>query len=262
MTEEKKNNSRKKESSPPEFSLVDKNTYKGNDKTERTQPTQNKKQHIFPKWHNLPDSDKIQLLVAIAALATLIVFSVSIVVQSCQTRESLAKTDTSNAYTRRSLELAEQNYIIENRAWVGLEDFPQIVPTNTVVIMDAKSGKQRPEEIEIKFGIKNFGKTPADSIYIRDSCIIASTRKDFIFPQIPVDTYKGRWAMSPNQVIYCVNPITKKQWSGVFDGNARLFICGIIIYKDIYRKTVDTTSFAYEIKSNTFIPIGTNNYMK
>jgi len=78
-----------------------------------------------------------------------------------------------------------------------------------------KSGKQRPEEIEIKFGIKNFGKTPADSIYIRDSCIIASTRKDFIFPQIPVDTYKGRWAMSPNQVIYCVNPITKKQWSGV-----------------------------------------------
>jgi len=151
----------------------------------------------------LPDSDKIQLLVAIAALATLIVFSVSIVVQSCQTRESLAKTDTSNAYTRRSLELAEQNYIIENRAWVGLEDFPQIVPTNTVVIMDAKSGKQRPEEIEIKFGIKNFGKTPADSIYIRDSCIIASTRKDFIFPQIPVDTYKGRWQCPQPSDLLC-----------------------------------------------------------
>jgi hypothetical protein len=129
--------------------------------------------------------------------------------------DALAYADTSNRFTRQSLELAERNYIIENRAWVGICQ----------------------ENITYGFlvYVKNFGKTPAESLCIGKTAFFSNTppsKRPYVIMDRPT-------SMSPDEQ----TKIDFPQLTGENNGKGTCYY-GIITYTDIYGRR-DTTEFMY-----------------
>lgn len=117
--------------------------------------------------------------------------------------------------TRKSNERAEENFIIENRAWVG-------------VSQSNGSG-------DLEVYIKNFGRTPAESLCIGKTSIFRNTPPT-IRPNVKMSQPTS---LSPDE------PITIRFAQTFVDGKMGTNCCyGIITYKDIYNRR-DTTEFMF-----------------
>ena len=153
----------------------------------------------------------------------------------------------------KNTKLVEQNFRIENRAWVGLSSLPK---TGT------DYGMCRGQSFNIT--IKNFGKTPADSLRHGDTLFFSNGLPK---PKI-IGISKESRVFSPNESTSFVIPIPKNFSDTLIEkikrGKTRLFVYSIITYKDIYG-IVDTTEFigVYDtIWKNRFNPYGIDSRMK
>jgi len=190
---------------------------------------------------------------ALGTMGMLFIFILVSTYQSCQTIKSLACTDTSNAYTRRSLELAETNYIIENRAWVGLTK-PVKASENATEIGGIG--------FHFDWQIQNFGKTPAESLCIGYNASIGD------IPNNPKFIFKPPCMLSPSQPNDCkfFYPIPDESLrQKIRTDRKKIYFLGILTYKDIYGRT-DTTQFTFLYNppflptsdGYEMLPVGTN----
>jgi hypothetical protein len=164
--------------------------------------------------------------------------------------------------TKQSIKLAETNYIIENRAWIGLENVPQLVP-NTTTYISTGNGNDRPEEVAIAFSIHNFGKTPADSLFFSYNYFVNKvTDNNFILDFPNILGVCGE-VMSPNQTNNYIANLSKEQTRNIYRGwwKYTFVFYGIIVYKDIYRIKTDSTRFCFLYVAGKLTPTTPNNYM-
>jgi hypothetical protein len=172
-----------------------------------------------------------------------------------QAKEASANSDTANVFTRRSIDLAERNFIIENRAWVCLRN-----PAK------AQANVERENEVGFDFTweIQNFGKTPAESVCIGYNYSIGKT-PDPNNRTLILDTPR---TLSPGEVHNCTffQPIKNDSLNArIREQRTRLYFFGMITYKDVYGR-IDTTEFTFLFNSPEFfsyrgvdmLPVGIN----
>jgi hypothetical protein len=156
--------------------------------------------------------------------------------------------------TERSIELAQENFRIENRAWVGLTH----PPTHKGGIYGVMGGQVYSIEI------RNFGKTPAESLRYWKSFFFSNQLPR---PKITSAFSEESRTLSPDEP-FSINIRIDSSFSENLLAKIRLntkslFLYAIITYKDIYG-IVDTTEFVgrYNPSEDIFVPSGTFNRMK
>jgi hypothetical protein len=166
---------------------------------------------------------------ALGTVAMFIVFTIMSIWQNMQTRDSLAKTDTSN-------QLARQNYIDENRPYV----FPG-TPT-------AKRSIYFKKERLAHVPIINYGHTPAYIVFMGISYQKWKPLPDVRYENYPKNS--DTIVLAPNST-YVLNLLpTEKYWSEK-DTACREFIVGKILYGDNWNTRLHFTAFAYKLISRT-----------
>lgn len=184
------------------------------------------------------------------------IMSICTVVLACAAIFSMIYTHydlvDQNEQTKRSVDIAERNFTIENRAWVGLETYPNPVP----YMKDQSTSRY----IGGTFEIANYGKTPAESLCVGYTMSYG----------IPFDPAALKFSFEPTRMLvpsgnYRVTfekPIGNENLSGKLNnGQVPLYFYGIVIYKDIYQH-VDTTEFTFKYiglgGQKPPIPVGIN----
>ena len=137
-------------------------------------------------------------------------------------------SDSTNANTRQSIELAESNFIIENRAWVGVQ-YSQISAYDLQVI------------------IKNFGKTPAENVRIGDTAFICN-KIPSNRPQVMLDKPTAISPDAPKDIFISPKFFNNIVPQNILDGKTGICYYGIVTYTDIYNR-IDTTEFMFFSKS-------------
>jgi hypothetical protein len=152
---------------------------------------------------------------------------------------SFVMSDSSLKLTRQSNQTIQENFIVENRAWVGVEY------SNSFPMYD------------LSLRIKNFGKTAAENVRWGDTAFPCNT----IPAKRPHVTYTKPTAMSPDGTNNIDIPLNLPTGNTVPDvlsqGKTGVCYYGIITYSDIYNRT-DTTEFMYFLNGGTLTRIGTN----
>lgn len=192
---------------------------------------------MFKLWSNPTQRRDVHRFIGVyATIATFIAFALVSWKQSCQTREALQYADTANINTKRSIDIAEKNARIENRAWIALE---MNQPPRTRI-----EGSENGNLISnVSWTITNFGKTPAENMLMGHYTCIgdlpAYKNRNIVFEQ--------PYTMSPNEEkSYDCFHIIKSDSIRERIESKRTKFCfyGIIIYNDIYGIT-DTTDFGF-----------------
>jgi hypothetical protein len=137
------------------------------------------------------------------------------------------KTRKSLELTKRSIDLADSNFVIENRAWVGVEHT-----------------SNAPSELSVD--IRNFGKTPAENLCHGDTallCHMTPTKR----PHVIIGKATS---ISPDGRDNIVIPSTfsDEVFQTINEGKIGICYYGIITYTDIYGRR-DTTEFMYMFNS-------------
>ena len=149
--------------------------------------------------HNEKKKLSYQRIAIILTFGTLLAYIVVSIFQGIKTRETLKLTE-------RSINLADSNFIIENRAWVGVSQ--QGFDPNMFVY------------------VKNFGKTPAESLCIGHTTLICNT-PPINRPQIIMEKPTS---LSPSEIGTRID-FTQKYVREKIVGNCYY---GIITYTDIH----------------------------
>jgi hypothetical protein len=176
--------------------------------------------------------DFYRFLGVYATVATFVTFALVSWNQSCQTREALKYADTSNQFTRRNIELAEQNYIEENRPYV----FTGIPTMDTT-----KYGN-----ILAHVPIINYGKTPAYKVNV---CIAFRCGDTITNPKyFPYDSIWTWMTLAPSSIETMIFLRDGKHWRNNWekDSTARPYVSGIIWYNDDWSNKLHYTTFAYK----------------
>jgi hypothetical protein len=228
---------REKDESPPDLFIENNQKQEASPQT-ATQPT-HEKEKIACNWRKTAEVS--QFIVALVSIGTFAVIAFSSYNQSVQTRESLDKTDTSNMLTQRSIKLAADNSRIENRAWVGIESPP--VTNKHIYISGVFNG------YELNVPIKNFGKTPAESLRLGCGVFLYSVQRPQVSFSVPAP-------MSPNEAFpmsITVHGLSDSTIERINAGKIRAYFYGIITYRDI-NDGFDTTEFMFLFNSrNPFV---------
>ncbi|MFA6457037.1 MAG: hypothetical protein WCW40_09470, partial [Bacteroidota bacterium] len=139
---------------------------------------------------------------------------------------------------KKSVELFEQTSRIDNRAWVGL-----IAQPNTNKDDPFISYREILRGGGIYVNVKNFGKTPADSLFCYGKLFFSNE-----LPKPKTLKRINSWGkvLSPGESFQIEFPIdtsySYELIKNVVSGKKNLFIYGVIIYRDIYG-FIDTTEF-------------------
>jgi len=145
-------------------------------------------------------------------------------------KDSVAEMKKADSIAESALELSKKNFIIENRAWVGLDNV-----TN-----------------EDMLRIKNFGKTPAEDIWIGQKQFKSFTNFP-TRPRINSIDFKKIGTLSPTEnrhveflgITIPQNPADGEYVIEKVRGKNVLYcLYGVIVYRDIYGGR-DTTEFSF-----------------
>ena len=193
----------------------------------------------------------IQTSLAVIGLLTLIGFVAFSIINHIDSANSLKSAnnhfDSANADTKKSLALTEENFRIENRAWVGLVREPS-----------GEMGDLRYGELSLH--IQNFGKTPAESAYI--SINYFPSWKKVVLQRLAFEPPR---TISPSQSIEferVYNPPLDSIGQQIFNKNLIMYLHGFIAYKDIYGGK-DTTEFLFYVdRGYKLVPVGGHNRME
>jgi hypothetical protein len=170
----------------------------------------------------------------------------SVVVVYCMTHDQNEISQKALDATNHTMTMTERNYVIENRAWVGFDEPPRL-----------SSGNLLSRGCSCVVRVKNFGKTPAESISIGYRVSLKGTTTGHARLQ-----YLQPFILSPSQREWRWMPIpdfSDLVYAKLSGGTAVLYLRGIITYRDIYSRS-DTTdfSFTYRQGAETLVPSGTN----
>jgi len=133
------------------------------------------------------------------------------------------------------LELSQQNFITENRPFIGI---------HSITLNKLKVG----EKIAVNIIIQNYGKTPAKQVKIFSWIDPHTTPSyiDFKFDDSVIDT--GYAAMPPtgtiNSVIQTQNAINENNFKAIVDKKWFIYVYGRVTYSDMFDMK-DTTLFYY-----------------
>jgi hypothetical protein len=171
----------------------------------------------------------IQFIIALGTIA-------SVLIVWCMTSQQNRNTENILKATQRSSDIADSNYIIENRAWMALQ---MNEPPRAQIVADDSGGYVA----NITWKINNIGKTPAEDVHMGHSTCISNVpdfRNRKIIYELPYTfapgeerSYSCDHKITNDAVIRSLN--TKR---------SNLFLYGIIAYKDIYGRS-DTTEFIF-----------------
>ena len=151
---------------------------------------------------------------------------------------SINASNKSIALAQRTVEIADSNMRIDNRAWVGFvnirkDDEPLSV--NTVVVVT----------------FQNYGKTPADSCIVEVTYSYEHKMNIRTLPKRNIKTFPSLIAVSPSQPIFSsvklseiIDNLRPIHIDSINQGLAFLFVYGIATYKDLFDQH-DTTTFCY-----------------
>ena len=210
----------------------------------RLRNKQRKKTNIFSIYgYGVTINDLTQTFLVMLGIINLIVIFWISLNQAELSRKALLNTEISNNYTLASIKLAEKNFIIENRAWVGIVSEVHRNYTGGIG-----------SDLEASISFRNFGKTPAENVHVGCSFGFlpnhskVSFNTPFTIPPTESSSASAHVPKYPDSLFRKIN-----------DGQIHFYFFGVITYTDIY-KGLDTTEFTflYENKTDTFIPAGFN----
>jgi hypothetical protein len=148
-----------------------------------------------------------------------------------------ATADRSLLYTRNQLEMAQQQFRLDQRAWVGVFEFSAInIPANSYAFIRAV--------------IKNTGKTPAlkTRSKIAFSTMRSGGRPD---TRYKTRTYESVSVVQPGQeeaLDVGTHAYIRKPLAGaISSGSAKAYVYGKILYVDIFG-TCHRTTFCFYVK--------------
>ena len=196
-------------------------------------------------WRNYSVLDKTQIILTFCNLGTLIAF---IWVGSCQhidTKDSIARADSSIAIARQNDSLSGEHSKIENRAWVGLESEPKINPENATPHFT----------YFISVTEKNFGKTPAGIIYFGIDTTSAYKKRLNVIPEINKMVDTKEYFLQPGETRTMridVGFRIRNQFDNSYDMPANRFfmVYGKIVYRTIYAIS-DSLEFCFVYNPKT-----------
>jgi hypothetical protein len=160
-----------------------------------------------------------------------------------KTAQSTELMDKSVRITDSTLNFARKNANIENRAWIGLNATPDIMGYL--------------DEGSIQITIKNFGKTPPDSVRTGGNIF---TKVSPSRPNIVLNTQN---TIPPTGTLTFKIPVRldSSTINKIKFYKSRVYVCiyGIIVYKDI-GGNYDTTEFMYKYRNfdGETVPFGIN----
>jgi hypothetical protein len=165
-------------------------------------------------------------------------------------KDSLAfkKTDSSLGLTSQSIELAQRNFRIENRPWLGIK----------YILIDTFEIYKRPS---FNVFFKNYGKTPAINArfvgYVEGHSIQTYNGFDFVHDKNGLNHSS---VLSPGDTAYVhvwgdyvLNEIAS---FNLKRKNFYMYVFGIVTYSDVFNGR-DTTTFSYFMKIDTVTGTGT-----
>ncbi len=155
---------------------------------------------------------------AFLTLGSLTAYILVSIFQGEKTREALKLTE-------RSINLADSNSRIENRAWVGIESEPKSILHLSW---------------EFSVDIKNFGKTPAESLCIGKRFCFSPLIRPSVIMGNPISISPG----GTDKIDIPLTGINDSTFAKISDGRIKLYYYGIITYKDI-SGGIDTTEFMF-----------------
>ena len=151
------------------------------------------------------------------------------------------------ASVRESVKDAQENFRIENRAWVGVDQEPNL-PFGSMF------------DDRLYMSVKNFGKTPAESVCVSIHRFLGKAK--FV---IPTHTFNAPQVFSPNQtIIYHIDDVLGADSLRMLTlhGDLLVYVYGIITYKDLYGG-IDSTKFMFRFTPNEeILPVAGYNRMK
>lgn len=237
-----KKTSKKDENTPvplPDAEIDDTNGHQSQSSngTQNTKPIDQIKKITWPERTLAIATVVLVLVTSVLAFYTYKLFS-----------ESVGQSEK----TQRSIELAQENFRIENRAWVGLTH----PPTHKGSIYGLMVGQV------YSIQIRNFGKTPAESLRYWKSFFFSNQLPK---PKITTPFSEESRTLSPNEqfsIDIGVDSSFDENLLAKIGRQKRLFLYAIITYKDIYG-IIDTTEFVGIYDSeDAFSPYGTINRME
>ena len=150
-------------------------------------------------------------------------------------RDAIQRADSSNVYTRETLELTRNNFIIENRAWIGFENSPDVLTDNWM----------------LRAHIKNLGKTPANHLNIWTYGFFSNKEVPKVYKTIFFDST----AIAPNGTYpveitptYPKGKFIEHITSSAWEQKTFVYYHIRIIYGDVYNGK-DTTEFIFRAKA-------------
>jgi hypothetical protein len=218
---------------------------KQNERTSDSPKSNSDKKELPEKfsWRKTPIGDRVQIILVIINIGMLIAFICVGADQHTDSIEALKRADTSNTYTRESLQLSKQTSRIELSAYIQID---------TVKITQMKEGKN----LGFSLTYLNNGKTPAYDVYSVIGVIpggkpnINILNKDWLKLQEtpPISGYFVGSNASVTQPIITTIKIkdstTIPAWK---NGSKFLGIYGFIFYKNVFNDSCYTQfSMAYD----------------
>jgi len=181
--------------------------------------------------------------------------SINSLAQNKKDSTSLAVAESSNVLTRKTLELAQKRFIIDNRPWVGIK---------SMTLDTFEIGKN----VWVSVGIQNYGKTPATKL----DCWIGIEPHTILTFNVfgNTGTIKGikpSSVLPPSEVTFYKMPTDGKIDKLAFESYNKkeffMYVYGRIAYSDPF-KGKDTTTFCsyYDVDIKTFRSTPFYNTMK
>ena len=217
---------------------------------------------VLQIWRNYKIKKKdIQLAAIVVNIIAVVAFIWIGYCQHTDTLKSIALADSSLKLSKQSLDIAQRNFQIENRPYLGVKEISIIDTISWLNI--------RPRFMVI---FENYGKIPATDVRITSQAyafsITAYKIENFGFDT--TDTkYSSVLPPGEKASIDVVYPFVMNEINiaNIFNKRFFVYVYGLITYSDVFGGK-DSTSFSYIMNIDSVTHIGTfssspfNNWMK
>lgn len=188
----------------------------------------------FKWWRELTRAEKIQIIGLFLNLLALLAFICISSVQINKTNDALKRSDSSNVYTKRSVELSGKNARIDLKAYINV---------SSMHFSQFEIGKP----IVIDYTIVNVGKTPAYNIRSINTILFSRESNPSLDNSSPDSNDTGITLGAGLSFILAGEPfgvLTKERLKELNDNSLYFFLSSKIVYDDVFGGSDSLTTIA------------------